>query len=458
MSSSSLSLPGPPCSTCLNTRPSPHFGLNPSAAAALAAARRRWRAVCGDLVVDTLDLRWACRQLAGMRGPAPSGPGGTAPACQARQTQALRSLLGRVAGAQRVDASGRQAGRRWRTYLTDGALEVACGLRQLTSLCLRLCTNITDAGLAHVSRARALRSLDLAGCGVSDAGLAAVGRLPQLTFLSLRDCRRVTDAGLAHVARLPQLQHLDLAHCDQITDAGLARVGQLQELTFLGLREVDEVTDAGLAHVARLRKLAALDLQECHLVTGAGLAHIASLAALTSLDLNHCDKVGDGGLRHLAALPRLASLRLRGCFRITDAGLGCVAELQTLTTLELHGTMTRAAARHTRAHTHLLSVWFLFRFRCMWQFFQRAFGRQPWERASGPVGYALGAPGLARAHRYLCCCAQRRRWSAGCALITDAGIALLGWLPCLVSLGVRSCPLVTSGSWRPHKPARRNSL
>ena len=58
--------------------------------------------------------------------------------------------------------------------------------------------------------------------GISDAGVAHVGRLPQLESLQLGRTR-VTDAGLEHVASLKKLKGLYLERTG-ISDAGLVHL------------------------------------------------------------------------------------------------------------------------------------------------------------------------------------------------------------------------------------------
>lgn len=70
-------------------------------------------------------------------------------------------------------------------------------------------SQITDAGLANLSRCRQLRWLDLAGTQVTDEGMAALAKIPSLVKLDLSGTR-ITDAGLAHLATLPNLQSLNV--------------------------------------------------------------------------------------------------------------------------------------------------------------------------------------------------------------------------------------------------------
>jgi hypothetical protein len=70
-------------------------------------------------------------------------------------------------------------------------------------------TGITDAGLAHLGRFPRLHSLALGHTKVSDAGLAHLRHLTGLRRLDLSKTK-VTEAGLAHLEGLSQLQELNL--------------------------------------------------------------------------------------------------------------------------------------------------------------------------------------------------------------------------------------------------------
>ena len=91
------------------------------------------------------------------------------------------------------------------------------------------CTDRTLAFLQPL--ARHIVWLDLAGTGVTDAGLAILGEMPNLTRLHL-DRTRAGDATAARSAALSQLEYLNL-YGTQVSDAGLARLAGLTRLRSL---------------------------------------------------------------------------------------------------------------------------------------------------------------------------------------------------------------------------------
>ena len=298
---------------------------------------RAWKDAVAGMVIHKLDLTWAVDKLCALA------------ADPDRQTAAVWRLASRAGGARQVALSCRPNQTRT-SCLTDAALKRICRLRQLTSICLvgcldvtdrglrhlggqlaRLnlgyCISLTDAGLAQLSVCKQLATLNLSGCvKVTDAGLSHVGQCTQLASLVLGNCVSITDAGLAHVARCHRLTSLDLWNCSLVTDAGLAHVGPLDRLATLRLSGCS-VTDAGLAHVARCPHLASLDLKSCGAITDAGLVLLGQCKMLARLDLADCGQVTDAGVAHVARrLARLASLSLQSCPRVTDLGLRALAD------------------------------------------------------------------------------------------------------------------------------------
>ena len=69
-----------------------------------------------------------------------------------------------------------------------------------------------------------IKSLDLSEVSkiINNEALSQIlPMLPKLQSLDLNGCTQITDAGLAHLTRLTSLKSLILAFCHQITDVGL---------------------------------------------------------------------------------------------------------------------------------------------------------------------------------------------------------------------------------------------
>ncbi len=83
-------------------------------------------------------------------------------------------------------------------------------------------TDVSDAGLVHLSKLTNLRKLLLARTRVTDAGLVHLRGLTNLMELSI-DNTDVTDAGLAHLKGLTNLRELSIDD-GHVTDAGVAEL------------------------------------------------------------------------------------------------------------------------------------------------------------------------------------------------------------------------------------------
>ncbi len=107
----------------------------------------------------------------------------------------------------------------------------------LTDLCLAG-TSADDALCAALGQSQSLQKLDLMNCPVTDAGLAHFDSRSRLQELILAGTA-VTDQGMQSLVQLPVLQKLDLAECRGVTEVGLAALGRSPSLKFV------DVLDAG---------------------------------------------------------------------------------------------------------------------------------------------------------------------------------------------------------------------
>ncbi|XP_078428016.1 EIN3-binding F-box protein 1-like [Wolffia australiana] len=114
--------------------------------------------------------------------------------------------------------------------VTDAAIRALAELhgRSLRVLSLGDCKRITDDGLAAISESCVrLEDVDLSGCAVSDAGVAALatsaaGR-DSLGVVSLSGCGGVSGRSLLHLGNLcPRLRGLNLQFCLSVTDQDVA--------------------------------------------------------------------------------------------------------------------------------------------------------------------------------------------------------------------------------------------
>lgn len=253
-----------------------------------------------------------------------------------RVTDAGLQHLGKLDSIEELYLKGERMGDAGLAYLRD--------LPRLKYLCL-YGSRFTDKGMVHVKEMASLRILsfheDL--CRITDAGLADISQMPELEILCLHGMKDITDTGIAHLSKMRSLRKLEIGS-SQITDRGLAYLKQIKTLERLDLPQNQKgITDAGLAHIGELPNLNALQISRIHFVdpkmnkeyyTDKGLEALVKCRLLEDLSLGSIG-ITDAGMDHVAKLTALKSLLLFGCENITDNGLARLAELKSLTSLHI---------------------------------------------------------------------------------------------------------------------------
>ncbi len=215
-------------------------------------------------------------------------------------------------------------------------------MRNLRSLSLHYCKNITNTGIANITaNLKQLASLDIAYCkSITDAEVTLIATdLPNLTSLDLSHCPLIGDAGIRSIATNLHLTSLNVQGCTQITDAGIKSIAiHMRSLTCLNLRGCRKITDEGIKSIVnnlpQLRELTLADIAISH----TSLERIADkMHNLTSLDISRCKQVNDNTLRTIAReMPRLTCLNLSYCDNITNDGLIYLADMTNLRHLNLN--------------------------------------------------------------------------------------------------------------------------
>ena len=228
----------------------------------------------------------------------------------------------------------------------DGLIHLT-KLDSLTHLWLR--GNFTGDGLVYLKEMDSLKLLMVAPWIATDAGLDHIGDIPGLEVLSLSHSKNITDRGLAHLTRLKTLKKLNLGSTP-ITDNGLVHLKEIKSLEQVDLPASTD-TDRGLALLSELPGIRRLEvgMQTHSRITDKGLEHAAKHAELESLEIS-----GQGitieGMDHIAGMTTLKNLHLFsvGPYRhrqMTDEWLSKLTALRSLERLELprNGTFTLSA-------------------------------------------------------------------------------------------------------------------
>jgi len=221
--------------------------------------------------------------------------------------------------------------------ITDAGMTQIAEMPKLQLLCMHAISNITDYGLANLSKSRSLKKLDISGSQVTDKGLGHLSRIKTLECLNLPQKQKgITDKGLAHLGRLPNLKNLGIARMhynnpkmnkEYYTDKGLAELANCRLLEALSIGSIG-ITDSGIEHIAKLNNLKGLTMYGCDNVTDAGLAKLAALKSLKKLKVTDAD-ISIKGLNNLKKMPNLTNLSISDLKR-----KGAILDMSGLTAME----------------------------------------------------------------------------------------------------------------------------
>jgi tRNA A-37 threonylcarbamoyl transferase component Bud32 len=303
-------------------------------------------------------------------------PGPKVPESEEQAVRAVQQLGGKISRDDKLPGKPVVSVSLAHTKAADADLRALAAFPQLRTLELQG-TKVTDAGMKYVGELKDLQSLDLLFAPVGDAGIKRLAGLTRLQMLTLSG-RKVTDAGMRDLEKLRNLHHLAL-HDTAITDEGMKSLAGLAAMDNLSLISARGVGDEGMKSVARMKRLRLLDVFETRVadeglkelaglprlfslklgktrVTDAGIRALAGAAELRWLDLSDTD-VTDEGLKELVRHPRLSNLNLQGARKVTDAGMRELARLPQLKHLLLGWTQVTDAGLEDLARcsqlTHL---------------------------------------------------------------------------------------------------------
>lgn len=82
---------------------------------------------------------------------------------------------------------------------------------------------ISNDGIAAVGKLRQLRYLNIGACDLNNQGMAFLPCLTNLEYLNLSYCNRITEKTAPYVQKLPKLKYLDLQGCIKINTGGLKK-------------------------------------------------------------------------------------------------------------------------------------------------------------------------------------------------------------------------------------------
>jgi len=240
------------------------------------------------------------------------------------------------------------------TRITDLGFQHLKKLPNVTEVNLYYAELLGDEALAAMKTWKHLKTLNVRGTKVTDAGLANLAGLPIESIdvgYSL-----FTDGGFEHFSALPNLRRLAVGG-NKVTDVGLntlRTMTELQSLDLSGAQRTDSglwsaiVTDRGLDSLIQLKKLQSLNLSGSK-ITDAGAGKLRGLAQLHELNLGNTQLTA-AGLEFLKEFGSLEKLGLANLSRLNDDGVAILSTLKSLRWLDVSGTaISEAGANRLRA-------------------------------------------------------------------------------------------------------------
>ncbi len=172
------------------------------------------------------------------------------------------------------------------------------------------------------NRSQALRTLRLARCSITDAGLDHLKKLENVEELDLNGCDRISSVALGEaLGTLVNLSSLDVSYCPRILSSSWqGKVNALKslELCYSGVRDSD------LLNLRSLPMLQELNLDSC-VVGDSGIAHLVEnnvMSNLNTLDLADAN-ISDVAMSKIAQFKEMRNLSLFYC-NISNRGALCL--------------------------------------------------------------------------------------------------------------------------------------
>ena len=247
---------------------------------------------------------------------------------------------------------------------SDGIAPTLVRMRSLRDLSLQA-TRVTASGLATLPRG--LRSLDLSGTSIGDAGVEHLRRLPGLKELWL-DETSVGDKALRVISTRTTIEVLGLTGT-AVTSGGLKHLAGLEKLTELHLGDT-VIDDRALGLLIAMNQLKRLDVTDTDLSVAARKQLVEALRTCdVQVDVDALVKaLDDSGGRMEQALSRIARVRRDpdgdvkslNIFdrNFSDIGMGILPRFTSLTRLSMEGTaVTNVGLKHLASMSQLEELW-----------------------------------------------------------------------------------------------------
>ena len=158
---------------------------------------------------------------------------------------------------------------------------------------------LVDAEMVHLKAMPNLQQLGIFNTSIGDVGLKHISEVKQLNSLQIQNCGNLTDEGMKHLEKCEALQYIELN--SPLTGACFQSLGKIKTLTRIHSSGI-KVTDADVKHLMSLPKFEELGLH-LNLITDVGLETLSQIKTLNGVNVKGSKVTAAGVKKFRAALP-----------------------------------------------------------------------------------------------------------------------------------------------------------
>ncbi|XP_045459134.1 F-box/LRR-repeat protein 14 [Melitaea cinxia] len=182
---------------------------------------------------------------------------------------------------------------------------------------MRMCEKLSMDSYSGYSLARikSLRELNISGCNrITDVSLTYAFSFKELLSLNLSRCQQITVDGIKHLVKnCPSIEYLNLNDCYSLKDDAVIEIVKgLPRLQYLELRGCNQLTDKTLEAIKDYCKiLKVLDIQGCHNISAELGCTIGTLPTLHTVLMSKPGPYITEGVKNRTPAPPLIPSLLR---------------------------------------------------------------------------------------------------------------------------------------------------
>ncbi|KAL0901500.1 hypothetical protein ABMA27_006739 [Loxostege sticticalis] len=166
-----------------------------------------------------------------------------------------------------------------------------------------------------LARLRGLQELDISGCNrITDVSLTYAFNFKELISLNLSRCQQITHEGIEHLVKnCPSIEYFNLIDCYNLKDGAVEEIVKgLRRLQQLELKGCNQLTDKTLEAIqAHCEKLKVLDVQGCRNISPELACSIGTLPTLHTVLMSKPGPYIADGLKNRSSAPTFLPALMR---------------------------------------------------------------------------------------------------------------------------------------------------